>query len=264
MKLYDVSNEYNIAELLSKFEYGYILDVIEDRLQNTAYENSLNQPNIIMAFEENFKLMNENFPSDSQNIQTVRDTVYRQIISILCDKFGLRFNELDENIDVYTAAFYLYDFLVSNRNNNIIKFYTAFIINNKNYLYNMINSNVERKKDNSVSYNKHIFSDNKYVLISSRIDLVIKYVSTLDIQMSNIFETIYMNREIVMFLDNAFADVSGNFFTNHYYNSVAHDSILPIVITNIRLQLQKIVGLSNKSIIADLLNMNNNDDNKGE
>ena len=59
--------------------------------------------------------------------------------------------------------------------------------------------------------------------------------------------------EVVSFLDNAFAD-RGNFFNTYYCSIINHPEDLPIVITNIRLQLQRLVGNINNDSIENLIN----------
>ena len=242
---YLINSEYNITELLSHFDADYILSVLEDELNSINIASTIIKPNIVTSFEENFKTMREEFPGDEANIVSIREKVYMNIIEILCNKFNLQFNYNDETIDKYTAAYYAYDFLVCNRNNIMINFFTSFIINNKNSI------NVEKKnKDSSVVYNKNIYTDPKLIAISANMEKVIKYISEIDVRLVDIFSSTYVNQETVMFLDNAFAD-RGNFFKTYYCNISTED--MPIVITNIRLQLQKIVGNISDSSINKLL-----------
>ena len=254
MQPYIISNEYNITEILAHFDSDYIISTIEDKLSEIDFASSLIQPNIIASFEENFKLMREQFPGDESNINSVRIRVYTEIIQILCSKFNLQFNEIDDHIDLYTAAFYAYDFLVCNRNNIMVNFLVSFIINNKDSLYSALNlDSIKKNKDSSLMYGKKVYADQKYILISANIEQVIKYIRTLDIRLVNIFQSTYTNPEIVMFLDNAFAD-RGNFFNTYYCSIINHPEDLPIVITNIRLQLQRLVGNINNDSIENLIN----------
>lgn len=239
---YQISNEYNITELLEKFDSNYIFDILEDKLSNISFATSLIESNIINAFEMNFKKMNEEFPGDSQNIRNIREQVYRDIIRILTEKFNLQFNTVDDNIDVYTAAYYLYDFVVCNRNNIMINFFTAFIVNNKESLFRMLNlEDFKKNKDSAAAYGKRVYSDQQYAVISANVGTIINYISTLDISLLNIFQSTYKDIKLVSFLDNAFAD-RGNFFKDYYCSSLQKIEDLPIIITNIRLALQNQVG----------------------
>ena len=93
--------------------------------------------------------------------------------------------------------------------------------------------------------------DNKYIIISANMEKVIKFISTLDIKLLDIFKSTYINPDVVMFLDNAFAD-KGNFFAD-YYCKIGEEE-LPIVITNIRLKLQQIIGNINQNSIDNFIN----------
>lgn len=239
---YRINNEYNISEILAHFDSNYIFHTLEDKLEHIDYTSSIIEPNFVGAFESNFKLMEEEYPGDSQNIRTTRDDVYREIIRILCQKFNLEFNNVDDTIDVYTAAYYLYDFLVCNRNTIMVNFFTAFIINNKDNLYNALGiEDIRKNKDSSSIYGKRVYTDMKYAIISANIMKVIKYINNLDIGLVDIFKSVYVDYSIVTFMDNAIAD-RGNFFKDYYCSAINNPELAPIIITNIRLSLQKLVG----------------------
>ena len=256
-ELYEINNEYNVTDILAHFDSNYILNIIEDKLENISFATSQIEPNIVVSFENNFKNMNDRFPGDSQNIRNIREQVYRDIIRILTNKFNLQFNISDENIDLYTAAYYLYDFLMSHRNNIMVNFFTAFIINNKESLCTTLNIEEFRKgKDSAAAYSKRVYQDNKFAIISANMPAIINYVSTLDITLLNIFQSTYKDIKLVQFLDNAFAD-KGNFFKDYYCSILNKPEELPIIITNIRLALQSHVGNISQSDINEFLSFSN-------
>lgn len=256
-ELYEINNEYNVTDILAHFDSNYILNIIEDKLENISFATSQIEPNIVVSFENNFKNMNDRFPGDSQNIRNIREQVYRDIIRILTNKFNLQFNISDENIDLYTAAYYLYDFLMSHRNNIMVNFFTAFIINNKESLCTTLNIEEFRKgKDSAAAYSKRVYQDNKFAIISANMPAIINYISTLDITLLNIFQSTYKDIKLVQFLDNAFAD-KGNFFKDYYCSILNKPEELPIIITNIRLALQSHVGNISQSDINEFLSFSN-------
>ena len=73
---YEISNEYNLTEILGRFDSNYIFDIINDKLEHMDYYNVLQEPNVVISFEENFKMMNDNFPGDSDNIKMIRLTFF--------------------------------------------------------------------------------------------------------------------------------------------------------------------------------------------
>ena len=252
-ELYEISNEYNVTDILAHFDSNYIFDIIEDKLENISFATSQVESNIVASFENNFKDMNDRFPGDSQNIRNIREQVYRDIIRILTEKFNLQFNTVDDTIDLYTAAYYLYDFLVCHRNIIMVNFFTAFIINNKESLCVTLNMEDFRKgKDSAAAYGKRVYQDNKFAIISANMSAVINYISTLDITLINIFQSTYKDLKLIQFLDNAFAD-KGTFFKDFYCSILNKPEELPIIITNIRLALQSHVGNISRSDIEEFL-----------
>ena len=250
---YEIVNEYNVRDILAHFDSNYIFDILEDKLEHISFATSQIESNIVAAFEENFKAMNNQFPGDSQNIRNIREQVYRDIIRILTTKFNLKFNEMDDTIDLYTAAYYLYDFVVCHRNIIMVNFFTAFIINNKESLCSTLNMEDFRKgKDSAAAYSKRVYQDHKFAIISANMPTVINYISNLDVTLLNIFQSTYKDINLVQFLDNAFAD-KGNFFKDFYCNILNIPEELPIIITNIRLALQSHVGNISNSDIEEFL-----------
>lgn len=238
---YEINNEYTITELLSHFDSNIILDIMKDKLENTTY-SALGNTNIVASFEENFKMMKERFIGDDQNIQIVRNRVYADIISIICEKFQINFEFRDDTINLYTAAFYAYDFFVANFYPIMVRFFTSFIINNKDSLYTSLNLDGSRKnKDSSTLYNKKFYTDPKYITISANLEKVLHFISGIHVELGNIFQSTYTNIAIVDFLNNAFAD-KNDFFRNFYCSMIYKPELVPILITDIRLQLQKLTG----------------------
>ena len=255
---YEISNEFNITELLEHFDSNYIFDIINDKLENTDWANFVTDPNVIASFEENFKIMSEKYPGDDQNIRFVREQVYTDVINILCDKFNLQFNAADQNIDIYTASYYLYDFLVCNRNNIMINFFTSFIVNNKESLSRFLNlDDYKKSKDSASAYGKMVYDDQKYGIISANMNKVLSHIATIDISLLNIFQSVYNSPELVAFMDNMVAD-KGDFFKDYYCSVLNRPEVLPIVITNIRLSLQKIVGDISPSNIQEIMSYGGN------
>lgn len=255
---YELNNEYNITEIIEHFDSNYIYDIINTQLDTVNLYSSLPIPNIISSYENTFKSMLDRFPDDDNNIYTLRRQVYYDIIIILCERFNLQFNEDDENIDYYTAAYYLYDFLVCNKVNYMTNFFTSFIINNKDSIYDILinNPNINHKDNTQSAYGKILYDDPKYNIITTNIPTILQYIATLDISLYNIFQSIYTNNTIIDFINNCVAD-KGNFFISFYCNILNQQEYLPILIVNIILSLQRLVGNSTVQSIQNILSYNN-------
>lgn len=251
---YEINSEYYITQIMQHFDSNYIFDMLNDKLDNMDYSILTVHPNIVSSFETNFKVMRDQFPGDSANINSIRDETYSNIIKVLTSRFNLEFNTVDDSIDKYTAAYCLYEFLVSKRYEIMNNFFTLFIMNNKDSLYSALNLDGMRKnKDSSSTYSKKIYTDNKIAIISANMSKVINYISTMDISLLNIFQSTYKDYNLVQFLDNAFKD-RGNFFKQFYCDFIIDPNIMPIMITNIRLRLSSFIGDSANTDMQNILN----------
>lgn len=253
---YDVTTEYNITEMMEHFDSNYIFDIINNKIDSIKFDSVLPVPNIVSSFEENFKAMYDRFPGDNDNIRMIRNQVYSDIIIVLCNRFNLEFNDADDSIDRYTAAHYLYDFLVCNRSTYLVNFFTAFIINNKDSICDSLDLEGYRKnKDSASAYNKRVHTDPKYGLICSNIPLVLQNISSLPVTLYDIFRSVYVNPQIVAMFDNMVID-KGNFFNDFYCSILNMPEYLPIVVVNIILSLQKLVGSPAQQSISEMLLIN--------
>ena len=249
LELYNISSENNLTELLAHFDSDFVLNIIEDKISNRVYV-PIQQANIICSFEKNFETMREMFPGDGENINSVRTRVYTDVITMLCTGFNLNFM-VDESTDLYTLAYYLYEFLVSDSGPIMINFFASFIINNKDSLYNSLNLETTRKsKDSSTIYNKRIFDDPKYVSISANLEKVLNHIITIDISLDNIIQSTYANPKIINLLAESISD-KGNYFEQYYCSLLKRPDELPVILTDIRLLLQKL--LTNRSTTIDTL-----------
>ena len=252
---YENTNEMNLTELLEHFDSNVIFDMIEKKLEVIDFTNVIPEPNAVQSFEQIFKYHEEVHPADAANIRMIRQETYINIINILCGRFNLQFNEDDDNIDRYMAAYWLYDFLICKRSIYMVNFFVSFIVCNKDSLYQNLNLEEYRKsRDSAASYSKRIYTDPKYGIIAANIDKVLDHIAPLGFNLYNIFQSIY-NPDIVAFMDNAFAD-KGDFFTDFYYNVIIRPEIKPMAMTSIRLALQSVVGDISSQSIKEIISYN--------
>lgn len=237
---YNIYAEGEISYLLSHFNSEYIFDVINDNIEynRTKFETGSN-PNVVASFEENFKYLIKRFPSDKGNIDNVRIETYREIINLLCNRFNPQFNDTGD-IEYYSAAYYLYDFLVANFNNYIVLFYSNFIFNEKNTIYDAMNLDVFKKnKDSSTLYGKKMYNDTKLAVINANLELIINNLKTFDFSFDDILSSIYIyDRTIPQFLSGLVAPYD-DFYKNIYCTTISNPDQMPIFLTGIRLAIQR-------------------------
>lgn len=248
-KVYAIATENEISNILSHFNSQYIMDIIHDNLKKRLVYTMIPNPNIVNSYEANFRSFESEFPFDIENIKNVRKETYSEIIDTLCNYYNLHFNDYDEDIDYFTAASFLYDFLVSNFVKGVTIFFCNFIISEKDTLYTQLDlESLKKNKDSSTTYNKKIYQDPKLAIINSNIEIVVNQMASYDINIYNIIDSLYPNNDINNFLKRIISD-NGDFYKTVYVELLTNPYSRPEILSNIRLDLQK-YAISGHSIIA--------------
>lgn len=240
--IYQANAERDIFVILSRFNSDFIFDCINNAIQsknNTQF--IVTNPNLIRSLEDNFNALMSQYPDDKANIQECREETYIEIIHYLCSRFNLKFYDND-NIDLYTAAYHLYDFLVGNYLYNLSTFYSNFILQEKNNLYKSFNLD-KFKKNTNINYGKKLFKDNTISTILIQISYIIDQLMSFDFDFETIVNMVYRNNDIANFITSLFDD-RGDFYTL-YKQDLVNPFIRPNIITQIRLTIQE------KSIAED-------------
>lgn len=234
--IFNIVSENQIATILSHFNSDYIMNSIIEKIRSRNFY-SMNNPNVVYSYELNFKQIKSFYPNDVQNIDAVRVQTYQEIIDILCRYHGLSFND-SMQIDYYSAAYYLYDFLVANFLPHIVSFFVKYLVAEKTRLYEYI---VSRGTERDMGYSRKIYKDNKIATISSNLDVALDYIKGIDIHISTIISSLYP-AEIANFLNQIVAPV-GDFYKEIYVAIFNDPLMMPEVLTGIRLELQAKYGV---------------------
>lgn len=225
-----------LASILDKFEPNYIMDVINQSLSMKFRLYDQPMPNIVYGYEQQFSELLNGFESNRDDIAAKRQDTYISIINTLCDRYNLAFNNNDD-IDYYSAAFYLYKFLVSEFTQNIITFFTNFLIQERDMLVGSLDLKDSKKNDSYMAYSIKLFKSSKMSAIHGNIGYIIQNMSTLDIDLYAILNLIYPDKKIARYIFSLITD-KGNFFRDHF-ESYAIDAMYgPEIQTQIKLSLQ--------------------------
>ena len=239
--LFNVINENQLTSILSHYNSEYVLSIVASAITSRFNTNSvIKQPNVVAAWEQNFKQLLDDFEDSADSlvkIKEVRENTYREIIEMICREFHLNFT-IDENVDWYSAAYYLYDFFVCNFNSNIINFYARYIYNERREIYDSLGlENLRKNKDTSTQYGKRIYKDIKLAIINANIDYVVTNLFGIDINLSDIFEVVYSNNiELVKYLCGLVTQ-QDDFYQN-FYVTMMQSPMKPILLTEIRFAIQ--------------------------
>lgn len=234
----NVNIDNQLAGILSQFEDDYIMDVISDALENRFRLYDLPAPNIVAAYEMQFKTLTDGFSSYTEEIMETRNRVYYNIIYKICDYYGITFNNTSET-DIYSAAYWLYDFLVSNFTKHLIDFYVTFIITERDSIDSAFGiSGLRRENDVVYSYSKRLFADPKLAAIHANLEYVISQMSETDVDLWRILTYAYSyNNSISSYIYGLIAD-NGNFFKTQYESYVINSKMSADILTYIKMNLQ--------------------------
>lgn len=238
---FNIATENELAVVLSHYSSDFVFTVVNDAMKKRFNGVPVTvTSNVVGAWEQNFKVIMGRY--GEQNIPEVckvRDETYKEIINTICKEFGLNFT-IDENVDLYTAAFHLYDLFVCNFANNMITFFGNYIYRERDAIYESLNLNDLRKnKDTSSAYGRKVFKDTKLGIINANIDMVVTEVCSLDFPFYAIIGSIYgMNSEITKYIVSIVS--ADREFFDKTYKSLLMTDIRPEIITGIRFKLQEL------------------------
>lgn len=240
-KEYEIKANNQLSVILSQFDATYIMNVIEDTLGRQLNSfNLMGPPNAVESFELMFKELYETYPEDHTNIDDSRIEVYREIIDSICRHMQLSFQET-ERLDLYTMAYYLYDFYVAHLNNYLVTFYDRYIQSEKdNLCANYRLEGLERKRDMGASYVHYAFGDDETMaLVVANLPLVLSNLRQMPIPDEYVYRTIYgpQNESIVqLFIQNVVprGSVFGLFNTLLF-----NEQLYPTIVTHIRMAIQQ-------------------------
>lgn len=235
---YNIISDSEISSILSHFSPEMAFDTIDFILQNKSvyYSPAIAKANIINGYEMMFRQYLEQYPDYNKEFRENRDNLYRAIIDKICTSHNLSYN-IDPGTDIFTLAFYLYQFLISDFSNYIIAFFTRYIIKEKTNIIEMIEA-IDKNKNSSTSYSKKIYKggSNKLSVIHSNLDIVLENIRGFDISLEDIINVVFENdKNLAAMLNSSIID-NGAFYKNFYVSFL--NIHFPEMITSIRLQLQ--------------------------
>ena len=236
---YVIISNRELSSVLTYFSPEMVERVIDDNLEDRIRDRSPVIGNMVESYESNFKLAIDSYADINRELVEYRYNTYRMIISKLCRIHNLSVT-IPENEDPYTLAFYVYDFLISRFQDNIIDFFFNYINQEKDNLYDRLSlEDLRKSKDSTSIYTKKIAKngDVKMAIICANLHSVLYNMSGFDITLEDIFRYVYLGHPNVSnYLTERIADI-GNFY-QQYIAPVITGTDNQIIITHLRLLLQ--------------------------
>lgn len=238
---YNVMTENELAVVLSHYSSEFVFSIVDEAMKSRfAGVPIVAVPNVVGAWEQNFKAIRSQYGAESnEDVLRVRNETYREIIDTICKEFDLNFT-VDDSIDLYSAAYHLYDLFVCNFTDNLTTFFANFIYKERGSLYESLGlSAMKKNKDSSTIYGKKIYKDIKLAVINANIDMVVSNVAEMDIPFYAVISMIYGNNSDMKRYVMSIISANEDFFKSAYI-PVLNSDIRPEVITAIRFKLQEI------------------------
>lgn len=243
---YSIVTDGELATILSYFNQEYILSMVHNSLNSiyTPYMQVL--PNLISSYEQDFSSKKDLYDTHIEEIELTRINTYETIIKELCLFFNL--NCVVEDHDIYSIAYYMYDFLISNFTVNMINFFTKYIFNECINIYNSLNLvELKRNKDSSTLYSKKVFVNPYIGAIAANIEVVLKNICSYDINIYDIITVVYGNNNISDFLCSILQD-KNDYFKNIFVKYALDKNNIANTLTMLKLNIQQNAEITNIKI----------------
>lgn len=245
---FGIVSDSEILSIITNFSDDMIMDVIHRNSENKFRPYQHYVGNLVGAIENSFKANQENYPQFTAEMLDRRNEIYINILTTLCSSHGLMLN-INENTDLYSLAFVLYDFTISKFTINMINFFANYIIKETNELYNYLNlRDLKKNKDNSSSYSKKLFKNNsKLATIHANLDYVIDCICGFDIDLNTLIEVSTMDKNIASFIFSNIGEVT-RLFRVLFVPYINDPRYRAIIITLVRMRLQELEASTDLSM----------------
>jgi hypothetical protein len=249
--LTNANTDNALSNILSNFNPGYILDIVRDSINTRFRPYSTAMPGM-NAIEQNFRNIENSFTdySQKQKIMETRQRTYNDVINTLCQYYNLTF-EPNEDTDIYTVAYFLYDILVANFSATIINFFTNYTLAHRDDIYAAAAEQSKITKEDTSSYSKKIYSDPKLGYIHSNIATIMDNIAVSDIRLADIVQYGNGDQNCFICITNNISE-NGRLFYEHFAVYLNNPATRADLITNVKLALQK-YATADMSIVAPTL-----------
>lgn len=232
---YSIVSNAEAASIINRFSPEMIDDIIDNALNN-KFRNYTNQLiNIVAAIDQNQKIAMSALPDFANDIKQSTDETYMNIINKICAAHNLTFIG-DDSTDLYSTAYILYDFFISQYNLYIYNFFSTYINREKNTLYE--NLELATKKKETSNYSKKIYKNDspKLAIIHANLNYVIDNICAYDIDFNTFVDLACIpDRVKGNFIQRSVVD-NGDFFRNYVVTYYRQNYAL--MTSSIRFELQ--------------------------
>jgi len=241
---YSLTSEKELAEMLSHYSSEFVISVVDENIKQCCNNiTGLPIPNAVKGWELNFKSIIEDY-GEIEEVTRVREATYKEIIDRICINYNLNFTI--EDVDLYAAAYNLYEFFISRLSENIINFFAVYIYNNRKELYSNLDiSDAKKMKDLSGTYARQIIdNDEALVGVITNISAVVHNIMGMNVDFDTLLRTLLPNNyQLAYYLSSIVSPKDDKFF--ELFCNHLKDDCRPMLLTMIRFSLQRLYNGDN-------------------
>ncbi|MDD3121919.1 MAG: hypothetical protein PHC62_00220 [Candidatus Izemoplasmatales bacterium] len=239
---YSVVTNSEVSSVIAHFSDEMIMDILEKNMLVNRV-SSMPKANLVYSLEEDFKKCLDLYPAYNKEILDKRFEIYSLIVQRISSFYGIQCKETSNQNDIHAQAFFLYSFLVSEFMQNVVNFFTNYIMKEKNALYELMDRELSTKgKDFNTLYSKKVYNNlnNKIVAIHSNLDYVVDNICAFDIDFETFIQSVFSNNvQVSNYLSMVVVENSEELFQHHIVPFVRENR--SIILTYIKLSLQHMV-----------------------
>lgn len=236
-----IDTDMAIGSILSNFETPWIMHTIQDSLNMKFRPYQEPMPNFVDILQRQFDAVLMASPDYTDQVLEVRKQTYQEIITAICEYYGLRFTKPFEDIhpvELYGIAQTMYDVFISRFTQYMIEFYIRYIIYNSDSIYAYLTDSIPPKRGSAkekdqISKN---YIDPKYLLIHQNLNTVILNMTTYDVPLDTLLK-FFLDQNQAARMSELLED-TGDIYKNHYAVYLQDNRYMADVLTVVKLQLQ--------------------------
>ena len=251
-EVFNIVSENELTEVLAHFNTEFIMSIIDSAIMNRTNPTAFaSNPNVVDAWNTNFQqIINYYQTSDvTERVNALRVDTYKEIINRICNYHSLNFTI--DDIDLYTAAHYLYQFFVSDYLKYLDTFFANYIITEADGLYDAVGlENMKKSKDSATAYFRKVFANNpKIAVINANINTVVNYICGMDIPFDQLVIKSGLTNQEAQYILSIVSD-QNDFFKNHYVTTISNEYVKPIRLNHIRFLIRSMCTQLPESLMA--------------
>lgn len=234
-----IDTDMAIGSILSNFDTSWVMNTIHDSLNMKFRPFGEPMPNFVDILNRQFDSVIDAGPDYRDKINETKIETYKEIITAICDYYGLVFTEPFEEInpvELYGIAHTMYDIFISRFTDYMVHFFVTYITQNIDSIYTYLinDETVKKPRDKDIPVKSYV--DPKFHIIHANLNKIVMNMISYDIPLPTLL-SYFIDPITVQRLSMLLAD-TGDIYKNHYAVYLQDQRYMADLLTSIKLKLQ--------------------------